>query len=162
MNATGTEDISGNDPAQVLKRIARYCAFRERCRKEVQQKLNEWKVPPGKALQAIRYLEENNFIREDRFAKSFARGKFHSNKWGRIKIQYELKSRDLPDNIIRDALQEIGEEEYMKTICDLVLKKETEIKAGKELNIREKIITFVNGKGFEFELIAKALKELKI
>jgi regulatory protein len=158
----GSDGLSGIDHYRVVGKIARYCAFEERCIHDVKQKLREWKVTSDGIARIISYLEENDFISQTRYAKSFARGKFHSNKWGRIKIEYELKSRGIPELLIRDALQEIGVEEYGIMIRELILKKQQEIKAGKNLNIREKIITFVTGKGYEFDLIAEALKELKI
>ena len=156
------EDISRGDLPRIIEKISRYCAFRERCIREVLQKLQEMKVPAEKRSRIISYLEENNFISEARFAGLFARGKFHVNKWGRIKIQSELKNRGIPDDLIRNAMTEIGGEEYLETIRDLILKKQQEIKAGKNLNIREKIITFVTGKGFEFDITARILKELNI
>ena len=60
------------------------------------------------------------------------------------------------------ALAEIGEEDYLHTLRDLIMKKQSEINSGKNLNIREKIITFVSGKGYEFDLITRVLTELKI
>ncbi|MEI6683603.1 MAG: regulatory protein RecX [Bacteroidota bacterium] len=156
------DNSSNIDNAGVIAKIARYCAFQERCRQEVLQKLKEWKVPPEQTDRITGYLEGNNFLNELRFARSFARGKFRSNKWGRIRIQYELKSRQIPGAFIREAMQEISEEEYRATLRQLILKKQLEIKAGKNLNIREKIINFVSGKGFEPDLAAEVLKELKI
>ena len=154
--------LSNNDHALITEKISRYCAFQERCKQDVLQKLKEWKTAPGKVIPTIKYLEDNNFIDEARFALLFARGKFRINKWGRVKIRHELKIRNIPDQYIEDALEEIGEEEYLKTLCGLILKKQMEIKAGNNLSIREKIITFVTGKGFEYDQIAEALKEFKI
>ena len=162
MEKPGTDGLSGIDHYRVVGKISRYCAYEERCIHDVKQKLREWKVPSDGIARVISYLEENDFISQARYAKSFARGKFHSNKWGRIKIQSELKNRGIPDDLIRNAMTEIGGEEYLETIRDLILKKQQEIKAGKNLNIREKIITFVTGKGFEFDITARILKELNI
>ncbi len=156
------DSLSNIDDTRVIPKIARYCAFQERCRLDVLQKLIEWKVPADQAIRIMSYLEENNFLNEARFARSFARGKFRSNKWGRIRIQYELKIRKVQGVFIREAMQEISQEDYRQTLRELILKKQQEIKAGKNLNIREKIINFVSGKGFESDLAAEVLKELKI
>lgn len=107
-------------------------------------------------------LHAEGFIDEERYARVFVRGKFHINKWGRAKIRYELKGRNIPPILVKKAMEEIGEDDYMRTIRELILKKQSEINTGKHLNIREKIITFVTGKGFEFDLISKVLTELKI
>ena len=115
-----------------------------------------------KAGQILQKLREEKFVDDERFARLFVRGKFRSNKWGRVKIQYELRSRNIPDNLIDQAIGDICEEDYLNTIKELILKKKSEIKTGKSLNIREKIITFVTGKGFEFDPVFRVLKELKI
>ena len=155
--------FSPDDPVDpLLQRLEHFCAFRERCGQEVGQKLSELKVPAAKTGVIMKHLKENGFLDDARFARSFSGSKFRNNKWGRIKIRYELKNRNIPDNVIREALEAISEEDYLKTIRELILKKQEEIKTGKHLNIREKIITFVTGKGFEFDQISEALKELKI
>jgi regulatory protein len=159
---TETGNLLNNDPAEVYTRICRYCAYQERCARDAEQKMMEWKVQGNKINSIMKKLKEEHFIDDERFARVFVRGKFNTNKWGRVKIRYELKGRGIPENMISEAIQEIGEEDYRKTIRELILKKKSEIKAGKNFNIREKIITFVTGKGFEFDLTIEVLKELKI
>ncbi|MFH1160244.1 MAG: regulatory protein RecX [bacterium] len=143
-------------------KLTRYCSFQERCSRDVEQKLREWKVPERDAGRLIQRLKRDGFLDELRFARSFARGKFRVNRWGRVRIRYELQGRGIPDPVVSEALREIGEEEYLETIGDLIRKKKAEIKSEKTLNIREKIITFVVGKGFETELVLRALNETKI
>ena len=146
----------------ILSRIRHFCAYQERCSREVDHKLMQWNVSSDKTRKIMHHLKEEGFIDEERFARIFVRGKFHINKWGRAKIRYELKSRTIPEYLVTKAMGEIGEDDYMRTIRELVLKKMSEINKEKHLNIREKIITFVTGKGFEFDLISKVLTELKI
>ena len=162
MEEAGTGGVTNGDLSLVIGKISRFCAFRERCRQEVLQKMNELEVPGEMTGPVIKFLEENNFINEVRFAGMFVTGKLRQNKWGRVKIRHELKTRAISDEITRDALEAIDPEEYLDILRELILKKRKEIKTGKNLNIREKIITFVTGKGFEFDLVARELKELKI
>lgn len=152
-----TDDLTG-----VIKKIEHFCAYRERCSLETEQKLREWRVPGLKTNIIINHLIVEGFIDDTRFARIFASSKFRLKKWGRIKIGFELKSRNIPENLILSAMNGIAEEDYLKTIRELILKKKKEIKTGKNFIIREKIINFVAGKGFEFDLIAGILKELKI
>jgi regulatory protein len=128
----------------------------------VDQKLAQWKVSPQKINRIKNQLKREGFLDDERFARIFVRGKFHINKWGRIKIRYELKSRAIPEPIITRAMAEISEDDYLRTIRELILRKKSEINSEKHLNIREKIITFVTGKGYEFDLITKVLTELNI
>jgi regulatory protein len=157
-----THGSSRIDQEAILARIHHFCAYQERCSHEVDLKLMQWKVSSDKKRNILHHLQEEGFIDEERYAKIFVRSKFHINKWGRTKIRYELRNRIIPEKLVQKAMEEIGEDDYIKTIRDLILKKKSEINSVKHLNIREKIITFVTGKGFEFDLISKVLTELKI
>jgi len=162
MTTAAVHRSSKNDLDTIIARIHHYCAYQERCNHDVDLKLMQWKVSSDKIRNIKHYLKEEGFLNEERYARIFVRSKFHINKWGRSKIRYELKNRVIPENLVQKAMEEIGEDDYMNTIRELILKKMSEINSAKHLNIREKIITFVTGKGFEFDLISKVLTEFKI
>lgn len=146
----------------VLQKIQYYCSYQERCIRDTEEKLRDWTVQKKLIPSIISQLVEEGFINEERFAKVYAGGKFRVNKWGRQKIGFELKLKGIPEAMIQKGLKEIDEEDYQRVLRNLILKKQKKIKPEKNLNIREKILTFVNGKGYEMELILSALKELKI
>jgi regulatory protein len=150
------------DSGMVLQKIRYFCSYQERCIHDTEEKLKDWTVQKKLIPSIISQLQEEGYINEERFAKVYAGGKFRVNKWGRQKIEFELKLKGIPDSIVQKGIMEIEEEDYNKVLRDLILKKQKEIKPEKDLNIREKIITFVQGKGYEMELILAALKELKI
>ena len=146
----------------VLQKIQYFCSYQERCIRETEEKLKDWAVQKKLIPSVISQLQEEGYLNEERFAKVYAGGKFRVNHWGRQKIEFELKLKGILEPVIRKGIEEIDEEDYRKVLRDLILKKKKEIKPDKDLNIREKIITFVYGKGYEMELILTALKELKI
>jgi regulatory protein len=162
MARSSAEGSSNGDLKELTERMARYCAAQERCIYDVTLKMQELKAPAEIGREVIEYLQANRYIDEERYAREFARGKFRVNRWGRIRIGYELKGRRIPGAAIARALQEIDEQEYDNVLRSLIVKKQREIKSGKNLNIREKIITFVRGKGFEPEIAIRILNELKI
>lgn len=151
-----------NELSIILQRIEHFCAYQDRCFQDVELKLRSWKVSHEKIKLILSQLQEDKYIDEDRYARSFVRGKFHFNKWGRNKIIYELKRKKLKDDLIRNAMAEIGEEDYDNMIRYLIVNKNQEIISSNNLKLREKIITFVTGKGFEFSLVEKILTELNI
>ena len=146
----------------VLQKIQYFCSYQERCIRETEEKLKDWTVQKKLIPSIISQLQEEGYINEERFAKAYAGGKFRVNKWGRQKIEFELKLKGIPESMIHKGIEEIDEADYQRVLRDLILKKQKEIKPEKALNIREKIITFAQGKGYEMELILTALKELKI
>ncbi len=144
------------------KKIQRYCAYQERCSRDVEIKLREGKTPAGKIKKLLQQLIAEGFINDERFSRAFVRGKFFNNHWGKIKISYELKSRGIPEKMISATFLEIDEAEYIESLKNLILKKRKDLSAGKNLNIREKLINFALNKGYEFDLIASILKEMKL
>ena len=150
------------DSGMVLQKIQYFCSYQERCIRDTEEKLKDWAVQKKLIPSIISRLQEEGYINEERFAKVYAGGKFRVNKWGRQKIEFELKLKGIPEGMIQKGIEEIDEEDYQRVLRDLIRKKQKEIIPEKDLNIREKIITFVQGKGYEMELILAALKELKI
>jgi regulatory protein len=146
----------------IIKKLEHYCAYQERCTCEILAKLKFWKVNENHFGPIISKLKENNFLDDERYARAYARGQFRQNKWGKKKIFFELNHKAIPDAIIQAGLHEIGDEEYRQVLKDLILKKNSEIKNKKHLNIRWKIINFVQSKGFELDLILDIIKELNI
>jgi regulatory protein len=153
----------GADETQTLQlRLEHFCAYRERCSHEVLLKLKTWNISESQSRKLLTELREQGFINDHRFARVFVRSKFHQIKWGRIRIMLELKSRHIQEHIITEALKEITEEEYLQMLESLIRKKKEEIKAGKNLNIRDKLFNFAFGRGFESDLILEIINKLKI
>lgn len=123
MKHFGSPSIPLNTSEVILARIRHYCAYQERCSYEVDQKLAQWKVAPARIKKIRHILTEEGFIDESRYARIFVRSKFHINKWGRLKIRHELKSRAIPEMLISKALEEIGEDDYLNTLRELASKK---------------------------------------
>lgn len=152
-----------NEDVAIIMQLERYCAYQERCSRDVILKLRNLKVPSGKADAIILKLKKEKFLDDERFTRFFVRGKFRISKWGRIKIRHELTARGISAKLISLVIaEEIGEEEYSKMIRSLIKKKNQEINAEKKLNIRDKIINFVVSKGYEFDLVLQTLNELRI
>jgi len=146
----------------ILQKIRHYCSYQERCISEVEQKLKAFSVQSEKIPGIIIQLQKESYLDEERFAKIFAGGKSRVNKWGRNKIEFEMKIRGIPVLIIQEGMNEIDEENYLQTLKELMLHKFNEIKTKKNVNIREKIINFAYGKGYEMEHILVFIKEMKI
>ncbi|HTX88371.1 MAG TPA: regulatory protein RecX [Bacteroidales bacterium] len=148
------------DIKSIAIRIRKFCTYRERSLKETEAKLAELGCPSAKIPALIRQLETEDFLNGPRYASAYARGKFHINRWGKRKIAYALKRQGVPEALIRQALEEIPEAEYREGLKKLLVGKIAQIKPGKNLKKREKVINFALGRGFEASLANEILKEL--
>ena len=145
---------------EATKVLEHYCAYQERCHKEVEQKLYDLKMIPEAKEQIILHLLQHNFLNEERFSKAFVRGKFSIKKWGRIKIVSELKFKNISSYNIKTALQEINDEEYLETLKKIAEKKLPLLKESNIFTKRNKLSTFLISKGFETSLVYKTTSQL--
>src|ERR1700759_5714121 len=95
-----------------LSKAEHYCAYQERSQQEVRDKLYEWGLYSQQVENIISRLIEGNYLNEERFAKEYARGKFNQKAWGRIKIKQGLKFKQVPDKLIKKALDTINLSDY--------------------------------------------------
>lgn len=146
-------------PAQALIRAQLSCAYQERCHQEMRNKLYEWGLYPDAVENILANLITDNFLNEERFAKSYAGGKFRIKKWGRIKIKIELKKRKISEYCIRKGMLEIDEKEYIQTLKQLIEKKSKEVKGGNLQVKNYKIAQYIASRGFEQDLIWDFLKK---
>ena len=92
---------------EALVKLQKYCAYQDRCHKEVEQKLTQMRMIPKAIEQIIVDLIQNNYLNEERFAKAYVRGKFSIKKWGKVRLTLELKQRQISKYVIKTALAEI-------------------------------------------------------
>jgi regulatory protein len=149
-------------PDEALAKAQRYCAYQERCHSELRSKLIEWGVY-GDVLEAIlAELVTEGFLNEERYACTFARGKFRIKSWGRNRIRQELRNRQVSDYCIRKAMQEIPEEEYRETLTALLQRKAAETAGLHPYEQKAKLLRFAAQRGFEQELIWEVLPLLDL
>ena len=147
---------------EALKKLENYCAYQDRCHKEVQDKLKEMRMIPEAIDHIIYQLIQDKFLDEERFARSFARGKFRTKKWGKTRIVRELKLREITKYNINLALTEIEETEYLQTFEKLVKKRLKQLKPEKNLyKKKNKLMTYLQYRGWESHLIYEKINELK-
>lgn len=147
-------------PKEALAKIQHYCAYQERSHKEVKNKLFEYGLYASEVDELISQAITDGFLNEERFAKAFAGGKFRIKKWGKLKIENELKFLGVSKRNIATGLKEIDRADYNKTL-KLLLKKKAAQTTEQNLFRRKNLIArFVIGKGYESELVWDILKEL--
>lgn len=152
--------LAESEKLKVLDRLQRYCAYQERCHQEVRSKLLNIQVYGDDLEEVMMKLVQDDYLNEERFARSFARGKFRLKKWGKMRILAELKRRDISDYCQRKAMTEIDQEEYLETARKLGEKLMKEYSGQPAYVQKQKIIRRMATRGFEFELIHSILASL--
>ncbi len=145
---------------EIYDKIEYYCSYQDRCYKEVEQKLNSFFLIPEAKEKIIIHLIENKYIDEERFAKSFVRGKHNYKSWGKNRIIQELKFREISKRNIDIALKEIPNDVYLDNFHTLAEKNWNSIKEQKGPKKNKKFVDFLLRKGYESTLIYDKLQEL--
>ncbi|NNE28365.1 MAG: RecX family transcriptional regulator [Saprospiraceae bacterium] len=146
--------------SEALAKLMKYCAYQDRCHREVRTKLLSLEIYGDELEEIMAQLIQENFLNEERFARSFARGKFRNKGWGRMKIKRELTSRDISDYCIRKGMGEIEDEEYLQKLRTILEKKSVALEEKNLFEKKQKLVNFALRRGFESEHIWKILDEL--
>ena len=148
------------EPKEALTRAQSICSRQEQCRQDIFIKLGKWGLNESDALKIIKQLEKDSFIDEMRYAVSFVQDKMKFNKWGRIKISWMLRQKNIPDDIIDQALDQIDKDEYEILLESELIKKMRTLKSGDQYNKKRKLIQFASQRGFENETVYKIINNL--
>lgn len=145
------------DEAQ--KKLESYCAYQERCHKEVRTKLISMKMIPEAIDKIMVHLIEHNFLNEERFAKAFVSGKFRIKKWGKNRLKRELKQREISKYSIDVALKEIDLDDYYHTLNELTKKRIEQVKEKDLYKRKKKVADYLLYRGWESHLVYEKLNE---
>lgn len=145
---------------EALRKLEHYCMYQDRCHKEVENKLDTMNMIPEAKEQIILHLLQHDFLNEERFAKSFARGKFRIKKWGKQRIIRELKYRGISKFNIESALKDIDDTDYLNTFHELAERKFKSLTDSNKLKKKKKLLDYLAYRGWENDLIIEKLNEL--
>ncbi len=144
---------------EALKKAMQYCVYQERAPVEVEKKLRALGQPERVIKELLRELKKENFLNEARFARLFVSGKFRLRQWGRLKIQNGLREKGISENLIEKGLStEIKNQEYQKTLKELISKKQKVINEKDAFKKTRKLANYLTNKGYEPEIFWKLLK----
>ena len=149
-------------PEQVLDKMAKYCAYQERCVKDVRDKLKTFDIPEEEKTKILDYLLDNRFVNDERFVKSFVRGKVNQSGWGMNKIRFHLIQKNIDKELIDETLGQTNEEDYRQRLIDILKTKSKTIKADSDFEKKRKLAAYAMQKGFEGNLVWEVLKDLAI
>ena len=136
-----------------LSKLQQYCVYQDRCHSEVRTKLLSLKVYGDDLEMIISELIQDRYLDEERFAKSFARGKFNMKKWGRGKITMHLKQKQVSPYCIKKGMQEIDETEYLSELQRIYEKKLAACNDNNSYICKQKAMKYCISRGYESGLV---------
>jgi len=148
-------------PLQALPKLKQYCAYQERCHSEAKEKLYSYGIYNNDAEAIISKLIEEDYLNEERFAIHFAGGRFRIKQWGKVKIKYELRQKQVSEYCIKKALKAIDPDDYEKLLAKLAEQKLKTLKSEKNIFIKKrKLQDFLLQRGFENDLVRSVVSRV--
>ena len=138
---------------EALVKLQKYCAYQDRCHREVEQKLKQMHMIPEAIERVIVDLIQDNHLNEERFAKAYVRGKFSIKKWGKVRLTLELKQRQISQYVIKTALAEIDPEKYLQTFHKLAEKKALNMFESNPFKKKKKLADYLIYRGWESHMV---------
>lgn len=149
-------------PEKALLKLADLCSTGEHCKWEMYEKLRKWGIQRSDADKIIAKLSEGKFIDDRRFTRAFVHDRITFRKQGRRMIMRDLILKRIDKDIITDALADIDRDQYADNLTSLMARKLLSL--GGDINdndIRNRLVRFAAGRGYEPSLIFNALESLK-
>lgn len=143
---------------EIKLKLVNYCVYQDRCHSEVEQKMREFLLIPEAKDEVFLYLMKENYLNEERFTRSYIRGKFYIKHWGRNKIRLNLKQKGITDKLISKCMDEIDDNDYEKALNKIYQDYFSKQKGAKEYHRKNKTIKYLLSKGFEYDLICEILQ----
>jgi len=149
-----------HDQTTAYDKAAFLCSRSEHCTSEIQEKLKTWGLSSEDSEPVLEKLIAEKYLDDERFARAYVKDKFRFNHWGKQKIAYMLRAKNIPSEILELAFEEIEDEGYSDELRKILTDKEKSVKAKDKYDKRNKLMRFAMGRGFESSQISAVLKEL--
>ena len=147
------------DFKEALVKTSNICARQEKCISDMEKKLRDWQVEPEIQEQVINQLIKEKFIDEKRYVKFYIKDKFTFNRWGKIKIKWQLKSKNIYGSWIDEELKQIDPDEYRMALAQLLIQKRAKIKDPDPYKTKASLVRYASSRGFEPDLIYQVIEE---
>ena len=145
---------------QALQKLAALCSQSEHCTSEMNEKMTRWGIDEDAQQRVVEYLVANRYVDDRRYARSFVNDKLKYNKWGPRKIEQSLWMKHIDESILREALDDVDNEEYISVLRPLLTSKRKTTKAETDYEMNQKLLRFAIGRGFTFEQVKEVIDDV--
>ena len=155
------EIISEDKTIRGKEYLLRLLSRRIYSRYEISGKLKNKGYPEKTIAELIFWLEENNYINDELFTEMWAQFRLHNKPIGRYKLNQELRTKGIKQDIIQKVIDKTYKEIDELTLAHNLVKEK--IVSSEIKNIRidpKKIYNFLLRRGFSTEISRNIYHEL--
>ena len=137
--------------------LAQLCARSEHCQYDLLEKMRRWDMSDEAQARVMQRLVSEHYVDDERYAHAFVHDKIKYNKWGRRKVEQALWMKHIDDDIRRQVLDEVDDEEYLSVLRQLLKQKRRSTKAENDYELNRKLVRFALSRGFTYDIIRQCL-----
>ncbi|WP_432663397.1 regulatory protein RecX [Wukongibacter baidiensis] len=153
------EIIKSEEQKKANEYAVKLLSYRPRSQKEIEDKMKQKGYDAEMIDKTIKWLREYNLINDEDFAKEYILSK--SKKYGSRRIKMELGRKGVNEEVINEILDEEIDYDKEYSIALECAKKKMKAYKGDERNaIYRKLASYLQRRGFSYDIISKILKEL--
>lgn len=145
---------------QALHKVAALCSKAEKCVFDVEKKLTQWEIPQSEIDEIVDYLIKEKFIDQERFVRYYIKDKLTFNGWGKQKVKFQLQQKKIDMSLFQQLWEEVDQDQYQEHLENLLKKKRKSIKDTDIWAVKQKLMRFAAGRGFQMDEIYSALDAL--
>jgi len=150
-------DLKNENHKQVYDTAIKFLTRREHTKKEISLKLIRKYPQQDELIDSItNFLTEKDYLSESRFAEMIFRARTNQ-LYGFNRVFFELKEKGLEDNLINEIIS--PKDSIWRENIALLIKKKTQNILISDIDRKQKnkLIKFLMGKGYNYELVKSEL-----
>ncbi len=136
------------DAATAYNRMAALCSLSEHAESDVRERLQKAAMPFDEIQRIVDRLYDEDYLNTSRYCHAFAHDRLRFARWGRLKIRQALRMKGLPEADIREALDDLNEEEYKEALHSTLEQKKRTLVHEDKYACRTKLMRFAAARGF--------------
>ncbi len=141
----------------LLGRARVYCASDEQCASAVRQKLRAWGADGCQADDIVDRLTDEGYLDEERYARAYCESKMLRSGWGRLKVAYQLRLKQLPRAAVDAGMAAVDDEAYMAVLEQAAMKKAATLRGADDAERRRKLMAFLAQRGYTMDEINQVI-----
>ena len=141
---------------QALSRMTALCSTAEHCEADIRRKLQRTDLTADDMQAVIDRLYADGYLDTRRYCRAYANDQMRFAHWGRQKIAAALRSKQLPEADIDEALALLPDDEHNALLARLLRDKLRHTPQP----TRQKLVRYAIGRGFTYDEICRQLDAL--
>ncbi|HNQ68578.1 MAG TPA: regulatory protein RecX [Bacteroidales bacterium] len=148
--------------AGILNKLRNYCSRSEKCCQDVLNYISDYELSSDIKIKIVKTLTDEKFIDHERYVAAFVNDKLKFNKWGKIKIYYNLKQKNIEEKLIKQGLQLIADSDYNEILLSILKNKLKTLKDKDKTKIKAGLLRYSYSRGFEYEISDKLIDSILV